>query len=112
VPGGIDNVGGFNQIQATNIAPFADLRRNCYALYGQDDWRVTPKLTLNLGLRWEYFGRPTEHFDAMSNFIPGPNFQGGTFLSPATRKKEVPQAFIDQLAKDGITFAPTSGPPW
>ena len=25
------------------------------AVYFQDDWRVTPKLTLNLGVRWEYF---------------------------------------------------------
>ena len=23
-------------------------------LYVQDDWRVTPKLTVNVGLRWEF----------------------------------------------------------
>ncbi len=33
-------------------------RANEVAFYGQDDWRISPRLTLNLGVRWEYFGPP------------------------------------------------------
>jgi len=31
-------------------------RYNDFAFYGQDNWKVLPHLTLNLGLRWEYYG--------------------------------------------------------
>ncbi len=52
-------------------------RANEVALYGQDDWRVSPRLTVNLGLRWEYFGPP-------QNFQPGidANFYQGTPVTP------------------------------
>jgi outer membrane receptor protein involved in Fe transport len=37
-----------------------------YAFFGQDDWRVTPKLTLNLGIRYEYQQLP-QPFAALIN---------------------------------------------
>ncbi len=41
------------------------------ALFANDDWHITPKLTLNLGVRWEHAGPWTERFDRISFFNPG-----------------------------------------
>jgi hypothetical protein len=38
--------------------------------YFQDDWKVTPKLTLNLGLRYDFYPTLTEVHNAMSFFDP------------------------------------------
>jgi hypothetical protein len=40
------------------------------AVFVNDDWHVTPKLTLNLGLRWEHAGPWTERFNRISFFEP------------------------------------------
>ncbi|MGH9718762.1 MAG: TonB-dependent receptor domain-containing protein, partial [Bryobacteraceae bacterium] len=39
-------------------------------LYFADDWRVSRKLTLNLGLRWEYYSPYVEVADRIGNFDP------------------------------------------
>jgi hypothetical protein len=39
---------------------FRAYRQNYFSAYAQDDWRITPRLTLNLGMRWEYWSNPGE----------------------------------------------------
>jgi hypothetical protein len=39
-------------------------------LYVQDDWKVTPRLTVNLGLRWSWLPSVTDVKDTLSNFDP------------------------------------------
>ena len=37
------------------MTPNIDYHRQIYAVYALDDFKVTPRLTLNLGLRYEFF---------------------------------------------------------
>jgi hypothetical protein len=49
-----------------NVAPA--FSQKYFAIYSQNDWRATSKLTINLGLRWEVQPGPTERFNRMSSW--------------------------------------------
>ena len=48
-------------------APIANFRQNYIGLFIQDTWKVSPKLTLNMGLRWEYESPFMDKHDAIVN---------------------------------------------
>jgi len=53
---------------------FPALRQTQVFTYIADNWQVTPRLTANIGLRWEYYGPPTPHFPGgFSNYNPANN---------------------------------------
>ncbi len=63
--------------QATFLAgdPTRNLSQWLYSGYAQDDWRITPRITLNLGFRYEFQAVPTEANNLLGNWDPTVGFQ-------------------------------------
>ena len=99
-----------------------DYFRNTYAFYGQDDWKVTPSLVLNLGLRYELFGTVADRLNDMGNFDLSDPTNPTIFVPKGQTAQLTP--FISQYVKISATgsrglinsdlnnFAPRIGLAW
>ena len=98
-------------VQASNYKHY--LRANVWDLYAQDDWRLRPNLTLNAGLRYEYFSPYAERFDRIANLDYNSGFNAVAEVFPngvgTVSGQKYPHTLINP---DRNLFSPRFGLAW
>jgi len=111
--GGPNFVGGSSEIFVSNIS-LTDNGKDYYGAFVNDDWKLTPKLTVNLGLRWDFFGLVGEHHENQANFSPvAPPTGAPVYIIPPGKNagnvsSGCAKCFTNLLATDGIALAVTN----
>ena len=88
------------------------LRENVYDYYAQDDYRVTSAVTLNYGLRYEYFGPYTEKNNRLANLDHNADFTVVDSVQPngtGTFEGRFPSSLVNP---DRAMYAPRLGVAW
>ena len=85
------------------------LRDNVYDAFAQDDWRLMPSLTVNAGIRYEFFAPYTEKDGHLGEVFtnPGGLFTSETQVQPGAAG--LPQSLVYPWRK---AFAPRLGLAW
>lgn len=83
---------------------YADANYFNYAVFAQDDWRVLPNLTINIGVRYDWQQAPTDTQNRETNFIPG-------VQSHAFANVNISGKTGNQLAPIGLLFPGDPGVP-
>jgi len=95
---------GYPSSYTVQTAPFSPhLSYTHMGSYIQDDWKLTHSLTVNVGLRWEYFGRPVERDNRIASF----DLATGQQVFPG--QNGYPRSLVEPYYKN---FAPRIGLAW
>jgi outer membrane receptor protein involved in Fe transport len=86
---------------------YRGIRESIFGLFVQDDWKATRRLTLNLGLRYEFITSPTEVNDKIANLRNLTDSEptvGFPFFNNPSKKNIAPRiGFAYDLTGDGKT---------
>ena len=80
------------------------------SVYAQDDYRISRGLSINFGLRYEYFAPYTELRGNMANLVLAPGFTSAEVVTPATASQfGLPSSLVKP---DRTPFSPRFGVAW
>jgi Carboxypeptidase regulatory-like domain/TonB dependent receptor-like, beta-barrel len=89
------------------VTAYSELQQTEWALFLNDDWKVTPNLTINAGLRYENYGTFVDKDDTLRNLILAP---GQTFAEQLTSARV---DFVDRFyPPDNNNLSPRLGFAW
>ncbi|MBI2687416.1 MAG: carboxypeptidase regulatory-like domain-containing protein [Acidobacteria bacterium] len=74
---------GNSRLTTTN---FISSEKSAHAWYFQDDWKLTSRLTMNIGIRYEIFSPISERFARQSNYVP----ETATLVIPKGPNQDAP----------------------
>jgi hypothetical protein len=85
-------------------------RTNWVHLFAQDDWRLRPNLTVNLGLRYEY----NQHMRADDNRLSSVDYQtpGGRFVIASDERGSLDPSAADQLSLIPVPYVTSEEAGW
>jgi outer membrane receptor protein involved in Fe transport len=100
-----------NQIASTALSNLFTVRNQRWyrTAYAEDSWQVTPRLTLNYGIRYEY-AQPLEELEGhQANFVPNYANNTGLYLIPSkSRNVPLPAGLTSALAANNIAISYTN----
>ncbi len=109
---------GDNSSAGVSNSAQAAYTKNDFGMYFNDDWKVSKKLTLNLGLRYDIQTAPTDRFNRLSYFtfapnpissqVPGLNLPGNLQYVNGNQRGVYNTNYKDFAPRVGLAYSPTS----
>lgn len=102
------------QVASANVAAPTPVgsRFLSFALFLQDDFRVSKSLTLNLGVRWDYQPLPVEQYNRLGNWNPDLidpvwGLSGAMEFASDSRRTFAPNRYREFAPRIGFAYQPT-----
>jgi len=125
----LNSPGGPNPQFIPGETRYSNLLSHEYSGFFKDDWKVTPSLTLNLGVRYEYYGVPVDGDGRMQTLLGGgggifgisgttfgslfnPGATGGSLTSVQLIGPETPNPNTQLFNSSPHNFGPAVGFAW
>jgi hypothetical protein len=101
----LQGIGTASLTQGNPLIPF---KENDVAVYFQDDWKVTPEFTANLGLRWEFFQQALNllHTRSLAQQTGPTPFWNTSLPLSVTTFPSIPQSYRNWEPRVGFAYSP------